>query len=264
MIPEKSESRLRVERYIDQATGKPVIRYMWDNVLIDHVELRGAIVDRFSGLSLIEKDLNNALAWFKKAERIAIDASPPDTTDAYFSASARDVFDDVKAFFVAALAFYAKAFTEANGRKAQLQRDWLKQEFRGVHDYYMAMRNNFAAHSGDLRIEDTSTQVLLIPDGHSYRIKLHTNRIQPDIYFHEIDGRGFAELVEHAIKIVTQRHSDSGDKIGAAVLNEDLKYWLLKASTAQTVNLDNTYKTFHKQKKSRKLLHSIQAVRPKR
>ena len=202
-----------------------------------------------SGLSLIEKDLRNALKWLKRAEMIARNSLPSDGTHTHVAATDREAFDDVKAFFVAALTFYAKAFTEANGRKAQMQRDWLKKEFRAIHDHYMGLRHNFAAHSGDMKIEDTSTHVLLIPDAGGYRVRLHTNRMQPDIAFHEENGKDFSMLIEHAIEVITQRSSDSSQKIGDAVMSKDLSYWLLASGTNEAINFDKIFNSVHKKTK---------------
>jgi len=129
-----------------------------------------------------------------------------------------------------------------------MQRDWLKQEFRAVHDHYMDMRHNFAAHSGDMKIEDANTHVLLILDFDAYRVRLHTNRLQPDISFHEENGKDFTGLIEHAIDVVTQRSSDYSQKIGDAVMSKGLAYWLLAARENGPVNIDTIFRSFHKKR----------------
>jgi len=83
---------------VDQSTGKPTVRYLWDNVIIEHVELSGSIVARSAGLTLIEKDLRNSLKWLRRARSIALDTFQNDEAQTYVAATNREAFDDVKGF----------------------------------------------------------------------------------------------------------------------------------------------------------------------
>jgi hypothetical protein len=250
MTPEKEFPGFKVERFPDDATGKATVRYLLNGVMIDHVKLSGAVAERLSGLALIEKDLKNSLKWISRAQILVGSVGPFKPDAQYVQGLDREVFDDVKAFFVAALSFYAKAFTEANGRRAQMTRDWLAPEFRSTHDFYMEMRHNFAAHSGDQKVEEASTHVLLVPDGQNYRVRLHTNRNQPDLALADFNGKTFTALIENAIGIVTQRFNDLAVKVGETVVSIGLGSWLLAAGDSNpVVNIDKQFNVLHKRKK---------------
>jgi hypothetical protein len=84
-------------------------------------------------------------------------------------------------YFVTALTFCGKCFSESAGRRAQVSRDWLEAEYRTVHDYFMKYRHNFAAHSGDEQLELTKSYVLIHPDRRDFLPFLPTMRMQPDV-----------------------------------------------------------------------------------
>ena len=163
MIHESNVAELHVERVLDGATGRVDSHYFWKGSVVPKVPIVGDHVTRMSGLALIQKDLANALSWMRKARELAVRitghtlVSDPSV---YRTLDDRDIANDIKAFFIAALVFYGKAFTEAAGRRTQMARDWLDVDFREAHDKAMRLRHNVAAHSGELRIEHAESSLL--------------------------------------------------------------------------------------------------------
>ena len=104
MKPDTSVPQLVVKRELDQATGEAKINYYWEGTLAPKVQMTGPLVDRVSGMTLIEKDLSNAHKWMKLAKKLAESKSSP-LESGYFRAEDRDTFDTVKAYFVAAMTF---------------------------------------------------------------------------------------------------------------------------------------------------------------
>jgi len=151
------------------------IDYYWDGKLAPKVHITGKLVDRLSGYSLIKKDLDNALKWMRLAKALANEHRPAGE-GAYLETKNRDVFDLVKAYFVASVTFYAKCFTETARRHAQASRAWLDPGFLSAHDSCMSYRNNLAAHSGDKEFELAKTYVLINPEEGKKTISSPTSR----------------------------------------------------------------------------------------
>jgi hypothetical protein len=160
MNSDTSEPRLVPKRKLDPVTGTLSVDYYWDQRLAPKVQISGKLVERLSGYTLIKKDLDNALCWMKRAEELADGTRKPE--EGFFAVADREAGDAMKAYFVAALAFYGKCFTVAGGRQVSASRDWLDVKYREHHDLYMSYRHNFAAHSGDERLELARTYVRLL------------------------------------------------------------------------------------------------------
>ncbi len=240
MVPEKDFHDLRVERFLDPQTGAPALHILWKDVLVSSVLLGGKAAEQISGLTLIQKDLTNARRWMGRASGLVAEAAAraPESAS-YVHATDRDVFDEAKAFFVAALTFYAKAYTEAAGRKAQMQRDWLDEPFRARHDYFMDFRHNFAAHSGDMRLEFAESFLLLIPEsGNRTVLRLFTSRVQPDVVMDREQEGDFARLIEHAIAKVTRRYDDAGRRLMEAAVSRPLAFWAAAGQGSEPVDMD--------------------------
>src|SRR5690606_22830055 len=89
----------------------------------------------------------------------------------------------VKALFVASLTFYGKAFTEAQGRRTQLNLDLISPDFREFHLEVMRYRHHYAAHSGESKIETSNTYLLLITnEKNHFNPTLYTSRMQPSLF----------------------------------------------------------------------------------
>jgi hypothetical protein len=238
MRPDTSEPRLIVQHSVDANTGVTEHRYLWDGVEAKKVQISGALAERIAGLTLIQKDLTNALRWIDRAIELAkphISGSEP----GWFKDEDRNTFDDVKAYFIAALTFYGKCYTEAAGRKTQVSRDWLDVSFRDAHDYYMAYRHGFAAHSGTERFELGKTFVLVAPDGSDFIPVLPTARVQPDIAVSDKEEKGFRDLIEHAIaKVVTKYERTTQKVINELVIPRGVAFWTGAAARGDIVVVD--------------------------
>lgn len=240
MQSDKAVPHLRVERFIDPQTGEATVHYLWKDRLVSKVKLAGRAAEQASGLTLIQKDLANARRWIEQAQQLIGDDfahRPADTQ--YVHAQDRARFDTAKALFVASLAFYAKAFTEANGRKAQMQRDWLDEPFREPHDYYMNLRHNFAAHSGDLQVEYAESYVLLVPvSRHAMDLRFATNRVQPDFVQTFGEEQPYVALVDHALAKISERYSLAAERLAAAAASKSLAFWAAASSGSEAINMD--------------------------
>ncbi|MFN0061317.1 MAG: hypothetical protein ACKVPX_02190 [Myxococcaceae bacterium] len=194
------------------------------------VILDGALSEQLAGYALIEKDLKNAGRWVERIKALV----KPETFGKrvnYIYGGDRETLDVVKAFFVASLTFYAKAFTQCEGRRAQLNRSMLKTELRDMHDLYMRYRNSFAAHSEREKIEHARTVLLLHPKkSKNIQLWLLNSRLQPDFVLPGPGDPGLAELIDDAIRAVNERHDNLSRKImEEQVLPKGPDYWYRKA-----------------------------------
>jgi len=192
MIPDSVVQRLTTKRELDQKTGKSDTKYFWDGKPVPQVKLTGAAAEQMSGMAMIQKDLANAGRWIDSAvELIGELENSGDDSHTYTPVTNRDIGDKIKSYFVSSLIFYAKAFTEAAGRRAQMARDWLDADYRDTHDYFMMFRHNMAAHSGDEKLEIGHTYIILTPSKDGHDVRLGTHRCQPDLALSEGDEKRF-------------------------------------------------------------------------
>lgn len=250
MIADSSLPGLRVERFLDPQTGEADVHYLWNGVLVPKVLLTGKIANQISGLALIRKDLNNAKRWVQRAYDLTSEeraAAPEDTF--YQHSEDRSRLDDAKAFFVAGLTFYGKAFTEAAGRNAQVQRDWLSLEFRDLHDHYMDFRHNFAAHSGDLKLEQSRSYLLLIPERGGATLRLGTFRMQPDVAGTKKQEASFISLLDHVMSVVSDRYFEAAKRLIEAAATRPLAFLYAAAQGGVPVDMDKTIATARKGKR---------------
>ncbi len=241
MIPESSIPRLTVERQLDTDTGSSTTKYFWDGQPIPQVTLTGAVAEQISGLALIQKDLSNALRWVKKATTLTESLNSTGDTK-YLQITDRELGDEIKCLFVASLIFYAKAFTEAAGRHAQMSRDWLDSEYRDTHDYFMTFRHNMAAHSGDEKLEIGQSYILLIPSRTGFDIRLGTSRSQPDFAIGEGDNERFCGLIAHAIEKVSVKYNKAGRKTIELAAQKGAEFWENAAKKGGSVDATQLHK----------------------
>ena len=238
MIEKQLTKNLSSKAFVDNATGEIHYHYYWKRNKAPKVEITGLLPNKLSGLTLIQKDLGNALRWIKAAKELTpknIDSSK----GFYYLADNRSTFDLVKALFVASLTFYGKCFTEANGRSAQVSRDWLDAKHKKAHDYYMMYRHNFAAHSGDEKVELAKTFVLLHPKKNEILPLLPTMRMQPDLVFTHDDEDDLEELIEYVINLVSQKYNDLAFKItNDLVMVKNIDFWKEQFRIGETVELN--------------------------
>ncbi|HZZ26986.1 MAG TPA: hypothetical protein VFE46_03175 [Pirellulales bacterium] len=238
MQSESDIPQLRVQRELDSSSGSVQLRYFWDNREIQKVAISGVVAERLAGLTLIQKDLVNALGWIKKASAL-IDTIAVAGDGTYHQVADREIGNQVKAFFVAALTFYGKAFTEASGRRAQLSKDTLDSEFRATHDDYISYRHNMAAHSGSAKIESAKSFMLLIPVGkNKFGFRIHTNRLQPDFAWSDDIRDQFTSLIEHAIAKVSEQHENLSVRIIDAAAAKGLEFWMRASVKSEAFDVD--------------------------
>lgn len=242
MIPEDKFPQLRVERVMNPETGEVTLNYFWDNQAIPKVRLSGRRAERLAGLTLIQKDLNNCANWIIKAAEQA-KTLKGDTEAQFTRFEDRDVADQIKALFVAALTFYGKAFTQAAGRRMQLSRDWLDESFRETHDFYMKFRHNMAAHSGDEKLEHAESDMLLVPDstGTHSPIQLFTNRLQPDFAWSSDDEETFTALIAHVLEKVQSKSEELSSQIFDASMLKGAAFWKAAAQKGTSVDVDSLF-----------------------
>ncbi len=244
MIPDSSVPKLTTHRVIDQNSGRTSTTYLWDGVPIPQVTLSGAVAEQMSGLALIQKDLENALRWIDKASELLsqMKTTSGSQGDGYVQMKDREVGNQVKAFFVSALVFYAKSFTEAAGRRAQMARDWLDVEYRDSHDYFMKYRHNMAAHSGDEKLEIGLTCLMLIPSDTGYTYRIGTHRCQPDLAILGGEEKQFSELIKHAMAKVSERYNKAATKTIQVAYEQGDDFWLNASAKNETIDATQLHK----------------------
>jgi len=242
MIPEKEFPRLRVEKLLNPENGEVTLNYFWDDQAIPKVRLTGRRAGRLAGLTLIQKDLKNCANWMAKASELA-KTLKGDTEAQFTRFEDRDVADQVKGLFVAALTFYGKAFTEAAGRRMQIPRDWLHESFRETHDFYMKFRHNMAAHSGDEKLEHAESDMVLLPksSGSHSPIQIYTYRLQPDIVWSNDDAGTFTALIDHVLEKVQSKSDELGKQIFDASMLKGAPFWQAAAAAGTSVDVDSLF-----------------------
>lgn len=225
-------------KFIDPNTGEVTYKYYWKRNEAPKIEITGPLVKRLAGYTLIQKDLVNCLKWIQQAKALASEELPKDGASFYIPSN-RDSFNIVKALFVASLTFYGKCFTKANGRGAQVSRDWLLGEYKKNHDNYMKYRHNFAAHSGDEEIEIAKTFVLLHPKKkNEYLQALPVMRLQPDLAISLDLEEDFEALIQYVITLVEGKAEKLSYKIiNELILPRGIDFWRLNARKNQIVTL---------------------------
>lgn len=229
MDDESSIPGFTVESFIDPSTGKGHSRFFWKHKRAFHVELKGVPMERLGGFSLISKDLEKVSAWASMAnEQMPSDVKLENTENKrYFILSERKKYDLVKGLFVAALIFYGKAFTSAKGRRVKLDKKSLDNEYQIIHEYFMTYRHNFAAHSGDAKLETTRTNLVLTGSRKKgFHPLIHTGRIQPDNAMVPMGDFGLVELADHAKAVADLKYNNLSDHImNKYVLPRGPEFW---------------------------------------
>jgi len=238
MQSDQSIKGFTTRKFINPQTGEVSYKYFWKRNEVPKIEITGPLVNRLSGLTLIQKDLTNCISWIKKAKEMTSLSIGKENAE-YVSNDDRETFNVVKALFVASLSFYGKCFTEASGRGAQVSRNWLSKEFKSSHDYHMKYRHNFAAHSGDENVEIAKTFVLLHPKRKMEFLPfLPTVRNQPDFIFSTESETDFEYLLLHVAELVNDKYQKLGEKIIDELISpKGIDFWHEKFKNKTTVEL---------------------------
>jgi len=243
MEDESSIPGFRVESFIDKKTGKGHSRFYWKHKRAFHVELKGVPIERLGGFSLISKDLEKVSAWASMAnEEMPTNVRLDKTQQVkHFILPDRMKSDLMKGLFVAALTFYGKAFTRADGRRVKLNKKSLDKEFQAIHDFYMKYRHNFAAHSGDAKLETTRANLILTgKKKKGFKPLIHIGRIQPNNAMVPSGDIGLVELAEHAKTVANTNYDNLSDHvIEKYVLPRGPAFWEKYARSNRSFLIDD-------------------------
>lgn len=237
----RNVSGLQVEHAIDDKTGDIKLTYFLNGNRVPKIGLIGKAAERYAGLTLILKDLHSSLRWIKKsAELSSVPTSEQNKTHYVLK---DQVAADAKAFFVAAVVFYGKAFVESKGRRAQLSRNSLDEEFRPTHDDAMKFRHNMAAHSGEERLETADSHILLFrTKSGGYECRLATGGKQPAFADFGDESKGFVSLIGHATKKANEQLEKLAPQLIVAARALGTKALQSLARENKPLNLDNAIK----------------------
>jgi hypothetical protein len=220
---------------IDPITGALTVNFYNDGMLLPSIKLSGKNVKRISGLYIIENDLQNALQWYEKAEAIAQSANPDGV--ARFHLEDREAGDDVKAYFVASMIFYAKAFASAQGRGTSLSRTDLDQEYRETHDTLIAFRNGVAAHSGSEDLEQVTTSIVMVPSTIPC-LNISIDGYQSDFAIIGDGEKSIANLIKHAWDRATTKRIKSCTFLLSRAHKLGIGFWAEKSRSNSPVDMD--------------------------
>lgn len=205
------------------SNGTRVNTYYYKNTKCHRITLNSKLAQQLSGYSLIEKDLRNIQSWLDeiKPNLYTSKISKPQIS------KDRKKFNLVKGLFVSAVTFYGKCFTQCDGRKVKLRRGDVKDiVLKEHHDDIINFRNNFAAHSGEEKIEQAVVSLVL--DSKKSRKtppKLVREITQPDT-IGITDIENFHELLSYLQKIVLEKIQIIQEKIyKEEVLGKGAEYW---------------------------------------
>jgi hypothetical protein len=188
---------------MEPSTGKVHRTYTYKEKACTRYELTSRRAQHLAGYTLIEKDLRSVLIWLREIDRLG---EPERDLKGSARATDRARYDLVKGFFVAALTFYGKCFTGAEGRLISLDRKQIDERFRALHDECMGFRNNFAAHSGAKRIETVSIALAVpLKQGPVNVCNLYRELYQPDVFRTSSGETTMIELVEHVGDIANKK-----------------------------------------------------------
>lgn len=235
--------------WVDGKTGRPIVQYQLNGRNIAHVELEGRLAKRYAGLSLIQKDLGKAMRWAARATEIHAHnqehlfmANNPDNIDEdpylYFGQDDSDASDERQAFFIAALTFYGKAFTDAPVRGVKAETNWLDTGYRELHSKFMSLRHFLAAHAGDK--ESALPMVIIVPDearGGFWPL-INVRRHQTSYVVEENEGT-LESLIAHVHDKVTNKIAETMERIFLHLI--DVVGWpeiLSAAASNKPLNLD--------------------------
>jgi hypothetical protein len=194
-----------VKVHLNKATGQVHRTYFYKRRPCYRVLHDTPLAKQLAGYTLIEKDLRSALAWIANINILA-DPQPKNGRPQFGRGQNRDVYNTIKGLMVATLTFYGKCFVKAGARRIKLERSQLDPSYQSIHDMVMEYRHNFAAHSGDLAVENVQIAVVFPKDSRVNALpNLYRELEQPD-HIDNWDGRvQTRELIEHVQGIVNKK-----------------------------------------------------------
>lgn len=167
------------------------------------------LIKQYAGYTLIEKDLRSVLVWLNEIEKIN-----PDIDTRVKNPQQMDL---IKGFFVAALTFYGKCFTDSKGRGIKYDRNNVPETHRDAHDIIMKMRHNFTAHSG-VGFESVKVSLVLHPDINSnMEPELYTELRQPD------QNKELIKEMIVIVKLLQEQALKKRNAVGVKFLEEEVR-----------------------------------------
>lgn len=215
-----------VKEVVEPKSGKVHRLYYYKGKQCKRIVLDSPMARQLAGYVLIEKDLRSALVWLDEIEQLRGVDKLLDKHGARRSID-REKYNIVKGLFVAILTFYGKAFAQCEGRKVKLEKRQISEAFREKHDEIIALRNNFAAHSGAILVERAEIAVALPPKSkRGAPPNIYREMTQPDFKFDQSGEKGFRDLIEHVREIPLRKISELQMKIyKEEVLPKGWDYW---------------------------------------
>lgn len=205
-----------IEEHLDQEKGCHN-KYYYGDKPAPAIQMSDKISQQYAAYTLIDKDLRSTIAWLEEIERLA-----PQELD---RVKAPEKMDLIKGLFVASLTFYGKCFTKCDGRKVKLEATHIPEQHQKTHEKVMALRHNFAAHSGNEKFEDVTVSLVLHPEKSSnMKPQLYTELSQPDyICSSHLPFKALARDLQKAVR-------EKRDKVGETALEKVVRpkgkdYW---------------------------------------
>jgi hypothetical protein len=231
------------KRMIKALDGRDVSRQLYAEVNVDpesldcnpeyyvadvkllKIELTSPIAKKYSGHSLIAKDLKYLIKMMKHASSIAI--GNDESNDGEVSIFLRDEIDlkadMLKTIYVAAIVTYGKCFSEAHGRRVKLNKAAV---FKGAdrsilrtHDDIITQRNEYVAHGGHTKYESAKIFMLLHPSIDEGLPPLLTSSAMHVYGFSQSEYDRFLKLFEY----VQVKHQEMIKKLDTAVRKHEIE-----------------------------------------
>lgn len=221
-----------LESVLDPKTGKHRNRYFFKGKRAQRIPITSRLAQQLAGYALIERDLRMVQEWLAKIDALSKDQIDQGKEGWRLTEKPDPDHNLTLGLFVAALTFYGKCFSECEGRKVKLDRNFVPNEFRETHDLVMRFRHNFAAHSGADKFENVQIVLVLNPKPKHLdeRRALVRELIQPEVWVSlDPDEHSFSRLVERVRGSVLRKLDEVNDKIFIEDINpKGLDYWYSK------------------------------------
>lgn len=220
----------KVVSIIDRDTGEHRQQYFFKRARARRIPLSSQLARQLAGYCLIDRDLRTVVEWLTELKKLV----PPSKKSGTYGWSQVESKNSIHiALFVAALTFYGKCFAQSESRSIRLSIEWVPKEFHDTHQEVIALRNKFAAHSGDEEYEKVNV-VLVLADKKgklrdSWLLYRELKQIEV-ITQHPDDSASFEALARELQRKVNQKMQDLNDRIFKDEINPaGLDYWLTQS-----------------------------------
>jgi hypothetical protein len=226
------------ERRLHRPTGRIIYRHTLNGVPLLTFQLVGVLAERLAGLALIERDLRSSLVWIRKGEQSDLAAQ---SLEGIKSLNLTNEATELKAFLVAGLIFYAKCFAKSEGRRARLNISDIDGEFRETHELAIALRDNYAAHSGAKKVELAFAFLITMPDETGTDLGIKIEREAPAAVSSKTEQHKLSSLITHVIEKVLIRYNKLNEKLLTKATELPASYWEGKVGTTKSLNVDEWF-----------------------